>query len=46
MQSVNFEFGKYKLINIIYATLQAAMQRVGSRSLRELFVGSTPQYQQ
>lgn len=45
MQSVSFEFEKYKLINMIFATLQAAMARAGARSLRDLFQGTTPQYQ-
>lgn len=43
MKSVAFEFEKYKLINMIFATLQVSMQRTNVPTLKDLFKGMSPQ---
>lgn len=46
MKSVSFEFEKYKLIDVIFVTLQAALQKVGVATLKDLFSGLSSTYQQ
>ena len=46
MQSAGFEFEKYKLIDMIFVTLQAALLKFGSTSLRDLFSKVSPTFGQ
>ena len=45
IRTITFEFEKYKLIDMIFVTIQAASKKVGTLTLRDLFTRALPTYQ-